>query len=450
MLMNWKSYLSHRITPADEAVKKIKSGDRVVVGLGCGAPVCLVDAMLDRAEELEEVEIVQMLAMGKINYCEPEYAGSFRHNSLFVADTSRKAVNEGRADYTSCYFSEIPLLFRNNILPVDVALITVSPPDKVGFVCLGISVDYTKQAALSAKTVIAAVNPNMPRIGGDSCLHVTDIDYFVPTEEPLIELKPPILGDLEKAIGSNVASLIKDGDCLQLGIGALPDAVVDFLEEKNDLGIHSEMISDGVMKLVEAGVITCKKKTFRVRKAVGTLAMGNREFYEWLGDNAMMEFYPVDFTNDPFIIAQNDNMVSINAALSVDLQGQVAADTLGSKQFSGVGGQVDFVRGANRSKGGRSIIALPSTAAEGKVSRIVATLDQGQAITTPRNDVAYVITEHGVADLKGRTVRQRAEALIAIAAPKFREQLRERFVELYGIRGPTVQVPLQLAMNRTG
>ncbi len=447
--MNWQTYYRQRIVPAEEAVKAIQSGDRVVHGHACGEPTCLVEAMVDRAPALENVEIVHMVSMGKARYCQPENAKSFRHNSLFVGATSRKAINEGRGDFTCCYFSEIPRLFRDNILPVDVALIAVSPPDKLGFVCLGISVDYTKQAALSAKTVIAAVNPNMPKIGGDSYLHVTDIDYFVPTEEPLIELKPPVLGDLEKAIGSNVASLIGDGDCLQLGIGALPDAVLSYLGEKNDLGIHSEMISDGAMNLVEAGVITCKKKTFRPRKIVITFAMGTRQFYEWLNDNALIEAYPVEFTNDPSIIAQNDNMVSINSAISVDLQGQVAADTLGSKQFSGVGGQVDFVRGANRSKGGRSIIAMSSTAAKGKASRIVAALDRGQAVTTPRNDVAYVVTEHGVAHLKGKTIRQRAEALIAIASPQFRDQLREEFLDLYGLRGPTVQVPVQIVATGT-
>jgi len=439
--MNWREYYNQRKVPAEEAVRAIKSEDRVVFSHACGEPTCLVEAMVDRAEELEAVEIVHMVSMGRARYCQPEYSKSFRHNSLFVGATSRHAVNEGRGDYTCCYFSEIPLLFRDNRLPVDVALIGVSPPDKLGFVCLGISVDYTKQAALSAKTVIAAVNPNMPRIGGDSYLHVTDIDYFVPTEEPLIELKPANIGALEKAIGRNVASLVKDGDCLQLGIGGLPDAVLGFLEDKTDLGVHSEMISDGAMKLIEAGVITCKKKAFRPRKVVITFAMGTRRFYEWLNDNSIVESYPVDFTNDPFIIAQNDNMVSINSAIAVDLQGQIAADTLGPKQFSGVGGQVDFVRGANRSKGGRSIIAMPSTAAKGKASRIVAALDRGQAVTTPRNEVAYVVTEHGIADLKGRTIRERAEALIAVADPQFRDELREEFLQLYGFRGFAVQVP---------
>ncbi|MGC8658056.1 MAG: acetyl-CoA hydrolase/transferase family protein [Desulfomonilaceae bacterium] len=444
--MNWKNYYEQRVLPAQEAVKVIRSGDRVVQGHACGEPTCLVEAMVDRAGELEGVEIVHMVSMGKARYCRPEYSKSFTHNSLFVGSTSRQAIHEGRGDYTCCFFSEIPLLFRDNLLPVDVALITVSPPDKSGFVCLGISVDYTKQASLSAKTVIAAVNPNMPRIAGDSYLHVTDIDYFVPTEEALIELNPPTLGQLEKAIGSNVSTLIRDGDCLQLGIGALPDAVLSFLGDKTDLGIHSEMISDGVMNLAEAGVITCKRKTFRPRKAVITFAMGTKKFYQWLDNNALMESHPVDFTNDPYIIAKNDNMVSINSAISVDLQGQVAADCLGPKQFSGVGGQVDFVRGANQSKGGRSIIAMPSTAANGKASRIVAALDRGQAVTTSRNDVAYVVTEHGIASLKGKTVRQRAEALIAIADPRFRDELREDFLSVYGLRGTVIQVPVQLTV----
>lgn len=440
--MHWTAYYNQRIVSAQEAVKAIKPEDTVVFSHACGEPTCLVEAMVDRAERLQAVEVVHMVSMGKARYCRPEYAKAFRHNSLFVGPTTRNAVNEGRGDYTCCYFSEIPRLFRENRIPVDVALIGVSPPDKLGFVCLGISVDYTKQAALSAKTVIAAVNPNMPRIGGDCYLHVTDIDYFVPTDEPLIELRPATIGHVERAIGRNVASLVKDGDCLQLGIGGLPDAVLSCLEDKNDLGVHSEMISDGAMKLVEAGVITCKKKTFRTRKIVITFAMGTRQFYEWLNDNSIVESYPVDFTNDPFIIAQNDNMVSINSAISVDLQGQVAADTLGLKQFSGVGGQVDFVRGANRSKGGRSIIAMPATAAKGTVSRIVAAFERGQAVTTPRNEVAYVVTEHGIADLKGRTIRERADALIAIAGPQFHEQLREEFLDLYGLRGLTVQVPL--------
>jgi 4-hydroxybutyrate CoA-transferase len=423
--MKWHEYYEQHLTTASEAVKEIKPGDRVVTSHACGEPRSLVDAMVDRADSLEQVEIVHMVSMGSARYCQEEYAKAFRHNSLFVGGSSRKAVNDGRGDYTPCFFSEIPGLFKNNILPVDVALITVSPPDKLGFFCLGISVDYTKQAALSAKKVIANVNPNMPRVGGDSFLHATDIDYFVPTGEPLIELAPPKLGEVEKAIGGHVASIIKDGDCLQLGIGALPDAVLSFLDEKNDLGIHSEMISDGAMRLVNSGVITCRNKTFLPGKIVITFAMGTSTFYEWLNDNTMIEAYPVNFVNDPFTIARNDNIVSINSALAVDLMGQVAATTLGPYQYSGVGGQVDFVRGAARSKGGRAIIAMPSTAARGTQSRIVACLQPGSSVTTTRYDVDYVATEFGIVALKGKTLRQRLESLIEIAHPDFRDQLRE-------------------------
>jgi 4-hydroxybutyrate CoA-transferase len=279
--------------------------------------------------------------------------------------------------------------------------------------------------------VIAAVNPNMPRVSGNCYLHATDIDYFVPTEEPLIELAPPKLGEIEKAIGGHVASIIKDGDCLQLGIGALPDAVLSYLEEKNDLGIHSEMISDGAMNLVNSGVITCRKKTFLPGKIVITFAMGTSTFYQWMNDNTMIEAHPVSFVNDPFIIAQNDNIVSVNSALAVDLMGQVAATTLGPFQYSGVGGQVDFVRGAARSKGGRSVIAMSSTAAKGTQSRIVSCLQPGSAVTTSRYDVDHVATEYGIIGLKGKNLGQRCEALIGIAHPDFRDQLREEHKKLY-------------------
>lgn len=429
--MSWRSHFEQNTATAREAVKAVKPGDRVVLAHACGEPRSLVSAMMERAPDLTGVEIVHMVSMGKALYCLPEHCHSFRHNSLFAGASSRQAINEGRADYTPCHFSEIPLLFRYDRLPVDVALITATPPDKQGFVGLGISVDYTRQAALSAKTTIALVNPNAPRVAGDCCLHVSDIDRFVPSDEPLIELSPPKIGDVERAIGSNVASIIKDGDCLQLGIGAIPDATLSFLKEKNDLGIHSEMVSDGVMHLVEEGIVNCRKKTLHPNKIVITFAMGTREFYQWMDHNSMIEMYPVDYTNDPYVIAKNDNLVSINSAISVDLLGQVAADTLGPRQFSGTGGQVDFVRGARRSRGGRSIIALPATAAKGKASRIVSVLEKGQAVTTSRQDVDYVVTEYGVAPLRGKTVRDRAEGLIRIAAPEFRDRLREEYKEVY-------------------
>lgn len=430
--MSWKEYYEKRIVTPKEAARLIKSNDRVVLGHACGEPKLVVQAMVDRADELENVEIVHMVAMGKALYCQPEYARSFRHNALFVGAATRKAVKEGRADYTPCFFHEIPGLFRNNVLPVDVALITVSPPDRHGFVSLGISVDYTRQAAISAKTVIAEVNPNMPRTQGNSFLRVNDIDYFVLSEEALYQLTPPEITEVEKAIGENVASLIKDGDCLQLGIGAIPDAVLNFLGDKNDIGIHSEMISDGVMNLALRGVVNCRLKSLHPNKIVITFAMGTQKFYDWLDNNPLVECYTVDYVNDPFIIARNENMVSINSALAVDLLGQVAADTLGPAQFSGVGGQVDFVRGAVRSPGGRSIIAMPATASKGQVSRIVPFLEPGQAVTTSRNDVDYVVTEFGVAKLKGKTVRDRARALIAIAHPDFRDELKERFQDIFG------------------
>jgi len=429
--MNWNAHYENRQITLEEAARKIESGNRVVAGHACGSPEPILDALVGRAEELENVEIVHMVSMGKSAYCLPEYAKNFRHNSIFAGGGSRKAIAEGRADFTACYFSEIPLLFRNGHLPVDVALITVSEPDKMGNMSLGISVDYTLEAALSAKLVIAEVSPHMPRIGGNAFLHASDIDFFVKSDRQMIELPLPRIGEVEKAIGSHVAGLIEDGDCLQLGIGAIPDAVLTFLDEKKDLSIHSEMISDGVMNLVEKGVITGRHKQLHPGKIIITFAMGSQIFYQWLDNNSMVEMHPVDYVNDPFIIAKNDNMVSINSAIAVDLLGQVAADSMGARQFSGPGGQVDFVRGTRRSKNGRSIIAMPATAKKGTMSRIVSTLAPGQAVTTSRNDVDYIVTEHGLAHLTGKTLEQRAKALIDISAPEFRDTLWYEFEEIY-------------------
>jgi 4-hydroxybutyrate CoA-transferase len=433
--MNWRKRYESRQIGLQEAAALVKSGDRVVAAHACGSPEPLLGVLVDRAAELERVEIVHMVSMGKSSYCGPGCEKAFIHNSLFAGGNTRGPINEGRADYTPCFFSEIPWLFRDGVLPVDVAMITVSPPDKVGNVSLGVSVDYTHQAALSAGTVVAEVTPHMPRIGGNAILHVDQIDWFVPSDRRIIEMQPPKIGEIEQAIGRHISRLINDGDCLQLGIGAIPDATLSFLETKKDLGIHSEMISDGVMNLVEQGVVTCRRKNIHNSKIIITFAMGTQSFYEWLDDNSMIEAHPVDYTNNPFVIAQNDNMVSINSAIAVDLLGQVAADTLGPRQFSGVGGQVDFVRGARRSKGGRSIIAMPATAAKGQVSRIMPTLDPGQAVTTSRNDVDYVVTEYGIAHLRGKTVRQRVEALINIAGPDFREGLRKAWEEVCRSRG---------------
>jgi len=423
--MKWKEIYESKKTTPQEAVKKIKSRDRVVLAHAAGEPTCLVDAMVDRAEELENVEIVHMVAVGPARYCQPGMEKHFVHNSLFAGGSTRDAINEGRADYTPCFFSEIPRLFREKYLPVDVAIIQVSEPDEHGYMSYGISVDYTRVAAEHAQTVLAAVNPNMPRTLGDCFIHVSDVDCLVETREDLLEIPLPEIGEEEKAIGENVAGLVEDGSTLQLGIGAIPDAVLMFLNDKKDLGIHTEMFSDGVVGLVENGVVTNRAKTIHHGKMVANFLMGSKKLYRFVHNNPQVEMKTVDYTNDPFIIGQNDKMLSINSALQVDLVGQVCADTLGYKQFSGVGGQVDFVRGCSRSRGGKAIIAMPSTASGGKYSRIVNTLMEGASVTTSRNDVQYIVTEQGVADLRGKSIRKRAEALISIAHPDFRGELKE-------------------------
>lgn len=429
--MDWRDYYNQHLVSAKEAVKHIKSGDRVVLGHACGEPKLLPSAMVERAEELTDVEVVHMVAKGEALYARPEMEGHFRHSGFFAGPTTRQAMAEGRADYIPCHISEIPGLFADNILPVDVAMITVTPPDQFGFCSLGVSVDYTFQAVRAARIVIAEVNPNMPRTFGRTFLKVEEIDWFVPCELPIHDQEPAVIGDVEIEIGRNVASLIEDAATLQMGIGAIPDAVLTFLTDKNDLGIHTEMFSDGVIPLVKAGNINCRKKTLHPDKMVATFLMGTKEFYEWVNENPMIELYPEEYVNDPFIIAQNDKMISINSALQVDVLGQVVADTLGAFQFSGVGGQVDFIRGASSSKGGKSILAFPSTAAKGKISRIVPIIDRGASITTTRNDVQYIVTEYGIADLKGKTVRERMLALINIAHPDFKDEIRDKAMSIY-------------------
>jgi len=424
-------YYQEHVCTAEEAVKKIQSGDRIVFSHACGEPRILPRELVKRAGELRDVEIVHMVSMGEAFYCRPELASSFRHISLFAGATTRDALWENRADYLPCVFSEIPSLFES-VLPVDVAMITISPPDKNGLCSLGVSVDYTKKTVETAKIVIAEVNPTMPRTHGQSFVPLSDIDYFVEVNESIIELKSSELTEVEKKIGRHVAELIDDGSCLQLGIGGIPDAVLSFLTGFNDLGIHSEMISDGAKNLVEKGVITGRKKTIHRDKIIVTFLMGSRTFYDWVDDNPMIEMHTVDYTNNPYVIAQNKNMIAINSALEVDLLGQVCADTLGPKQFAGVGGQLDFVRGARQSEGGKAIIALPSIARD--VSRIVPALKIGAAVTTSRNDVDYVVTEYGLAALRSKTVRERMKALIDISDPSFREDLTQKAFEIYHVR----------------
>lgn len=424
--MDWKEIYKERTMTAEEAVKKIKSGNRVVIGHAVGEPSHVVEKMVQNKDQYENVEIVHMVAMGKGEYAQPGMEKHFKHNSIFVGGCTREAVNGGRGDFTPCFFYEVPKLFKTT-LPVDVALIQVTPPDDHGYCCLGVSIDYTMTAAKEAKLVIAQVNDQMPRTMGDTFLHVSEIDCFVEHSAPIIELGLPKIGDVERAIGENCAALVQDGDTLQLGIGAIPDAVLLFLKDKKNLGIHSEMFSDGVVELVEAGVVTNCKKTFHPGKMIVTFLMGTKRLYDFVNNNPAVEMYSVDYVNNPTVIMKNDNMVSINSCVQVDLMGQVCSESVGLKQISGVGGQVDFVRGATLSKNGRSIMAMPSTAAKGTISKIVPLLDEGATVTTSRNDVDYVVTEFGVAKLKGKTLKQRAAALINIAHPKFRDELNKEF-----------------------
>jgi len=428
--MNFQEIYRRKVTTADEAVRVIQSGQRVYVGGGAGVPQVLVEALVRRAPELQDVEIVHILHFAKAPYTAPEYAQSFRHNALFIGENVRQAVHDGRADFTPVFLSEIPNLFRTGILPLDVALIQVSPPDEHGFCSFGVEVGCTKPAAQAARLVIAEVNRRMPRTLGDSFIHVSKLHAAVEVDYPLPEAPQGGFSQVHQQIGQHVANLIPDGATLQLGIGSIPDAVLFHLKDKRDLGIHSELFSDGVVDLVERGVITNERKTLHPGKMVAGFLFGSQRLYDFVADNPIIELHPTDYVNDPFIISQHDRMVSINSAIEVDLTGQVCADSIGHRLYSGVGGQVDFVRGAARSRGGVPIIALQSTAKGGTISRIVPMLKPGAGVVTSRNDVHYVVTEYGVAALHGRTIRQRAQALIAIAAPELREDLMRQAREL--------------------
>jgi acetyl-CoA hydrolase len=431
--MSWLSKFSDRIVTPEEAVAAIQSGDRLFLTGNCSTPQKLLHALVARAPELHDVEIVQVLTIGPAPHAEPEMEGHFRINNLFIGENVRKAIHEGRADFTPCFLSEIPLLFRRGILPLDVALIHVAPPDEHGFCSLGIEAGLVKTPAQVARIVIAEVNERMPRTLGDSFIHISKIHYLVPVDYPLQELPMGETNALSMRIGEHISSLIEDGSTLQMGIGAIPDAVLHFLDDKRDLGVHSELFSDGVIDLVERGVITNERKTLHPGKIVAGFLLGTRRLYQFVDDNPIVELHPSEYVNDPFVIAQNERMVSINSAIEVDLTGQVCADSIGPKIYSGVGGQVDFVYGAARSKGGKPIIALPSTVTlrDGtRLSRIVPMLKPGAGVVTTRSHVHYVVTEYGIASLYGRTIRQRARALIDIAHPDYREELERQAHEL--------------------
>ena len=435
--MDWKEYYSSRLTTAEEAVKLIKSNDKVVLAHDVGEPPVLVDAMVANHAAYKNVEISHMFTLGKGEYCKPEYKENFHPNLWFLSGQTRKCVEEGYGDFTPLFFHEVPGLMRDGTIQVDVAMIMVTPPDKHGYVSTGVSGDYTVQAVKSAKTVIAQINKNVPFTFGDAVFHISEIDAFVEADTPLPELPEAKIGPAEEAIGKYCAELGNDGDTLQLGIGAIPDAVCHQLVNKKHLGIHSEMLGDGQVVLYEAGAIDNSQKGIDVGKFVFNFVMGSKKTYDFLDKNTACLLKAVDYVNHPMIIAKNPNMVSINGGIGVDFYGQVAADTIGYRQFSAVGGQVDLIRGAAMGKNGRAIIAMPSVAKKkdgSMVSKITPLLSEGQVVTTSRHDTDYVVTEYGIAKLKGKTVKDRARALINIAHPDFRDGLKDEFEKMFKVK----------------
>ncbi len=418
----WRNRFPTKITTAEQAVRVVHAGSRVFIGSGAGEPQTLVEALSAR-KDLTDTEIVHILTLGVATYTEPRFGDRFRHNAYFIGPNVREAVNEGRADYTPIFLSEIPGLFRSGQIVIDVALIEVSPPDDQGYCSFGVSTDIVKAAAESARFVVAEVNEQMPQVFGDCFIHVDAINALVPSDRAILEAEQEQPDDTAEKIAHHISNLVVDGATLQLGIGTIPDAILHNLSGFKNLGVHTEMFSDGLIPLVEQGIINNSKKSLNPGKIVVSFVMGSRKLYDFVDNNPLIEFHPTEYVNDPFIIAKNDNMISINSAIEVDLTGQVCSDSLGAMFYSGIGGQVDFIRGAARSKGGRPIIALPSTVDKGTISRLVPTLKPGAGVVTSRGDVHYVVTEYGVAYLHGKTIRERALALINIAHPKFRPWL---------------------------
>ncbi|MBN1164423.1 MAG: GNAT family N-acetyltransferase [Candidatus Krumholzibacteriota bacterium] len=413
----------NKIRTIDEILKLVKAGSRIFIGSGAAEPQELIRMLIEKGRHIADHETINLIELGTSPYTEAVMSRPFKQNAFFIGANVRDAVNEGRAEYTPIFLSELPGLIRSGHPKIDVAFIQVAPPDRYGFCSLGVSVDVVMAGAQAARIVIAEVNRQMPRTLGDSFIHLKDIDYLIESDLPLLTLVPPQMNEVSKRIGQNVARLIHDGTTLQTGIGMIPNAILSFLKDKNDLGVHTEMFSDGIIDLVESGVITNRRKSIHNGKIIATFCMGSQRLYDFVNDNPLIEFHPCDYTNDPFVIAQNDRMISVNAAIQVDLTGQVCADSIGEYFYSGIGGQVDFVRGASRSKGGKPVIVLPSTAKNDTVSRIVPYLDQGAGVVTSRGDVHYIATEFGIVNLHGKNLRERALALISIAHPNFRDDL---------------------------
>ncbi|MFQ5561706.1 MAG: GNAT family N-acetyltransferase, partial [Nitrospinota bacterium] len=409
--------------------REIKRGGRIFIGSGGAKPEALVNALIVNANHFSDNEITHLLTLGEAEYVDKAYSDSFRHNAFFIGANVRKGVIDGLADYTPIFLSEIPALFRKGGMPVEAALIMVSPPDKYGYCSFGINIDIVKSATAQARLVIAEINPNMPVTYGDTYIHISEIDYITQSANQLKEHILPGIDPVSDMIGRYVSQLIDDGVTLQMGIGVIPNAVLRYLTEKRNLGVHTEMFSDGVVDLVESGVIDNRKKTFHNGKLITSFCLGSKKVYNFVDKNPAVEFHPSDYVNNPVNIARNDKMVAINSALEVDLTGQVCADSIGTIFYSGIGGQVDFIRGAAMSKGGKPIIALPSTAKGGKLSRIVPQLSQGAGVVTTRGDVHYIVTEYGIAYLHGKSVRQRAMELAQISHPDFQSELLEYLKE---------------------
>jgi acyl-CoA hydrolase/RimJ/RimL family protein N-acetyltransferase len=425
MKHQWHEIYQERLTDAQTALSRIRRGARIFIASACGEPQLLVRTLIEMAKNFADVEIIHFLDLGLTDYAKEGYSRHFRHNTLFIGANAREAIKRGHADYTPVFLSEAPLLMQRGAMPIDVALITVSPPDRNGYVSLGISVDITKTAAETARYVVAEVNPNMPRTLGDSFLHVSEIAAFVENDSPLLEFQQAAPDHIAQAIGRHIADLIDNESTIQTGVGNIPNSVLPYLADKKNLGIHTETFTEGLIDLIENGVVTCRKKSLHPGKVVATFCMGTKDLYDYVHDNPLFEFRPCKYVNDPYVIAQNDRMVSINSALTVDLTGQVCSDSLGFVFYRGIGGQVDFVRGSAMSKRGKSIIVLPSTTEDGKVSRIVPFLSAGSGVVVTRGDIHYVVTEYGVAYVHGKSIRDRALRLISIAHPDFRESLLE-------------------------
>lgn len=428
-----------KLVTADEAVKHIKSGDNIVVQPGCAAPMELIRALVRRKDELSDITLYHILIVGELPYLQPGMEKHFKHKAFFIGANSRQAVNDGRAEFIPIFLSEVPLLFKYGQIKSDVALLNVSPPDEHGFCSYGVDVGTIKTPAEKSKLIIAQINRHQPRTLGDSFIHINKINYIVEYDEPIHEL-PQVDPNATKEelevfdkIGSYIADLVEDGSTLQMGIGAIPDSVMKYLHSKKDLGIHTEMFSDGIIELVEQGIINGEKKTLHPGKIIAGFVLGTRRVYDFIDNNPVIEFHPQEYVNDPFIIAKNNKMVAINSAIEVDLTGQVCSDSIGTKFYSGIGGQVDFIRGAARSEGGKPIIALPSSTKNGTISRIVPALKPGAGVVTSRGDVHYVITEYGVAELFGKSIQERAKALINIAHPNFRDELTKYAKETFHI-----------------